>query len=66
MPAALELDDREYTYESALKKNVNIINEATYPGYGGGEPCKSADFSSDVATTFNRTINLYGCQLWYL
>ncbi|KAH8651802.1 hypothetical protein BGZ60DRAFT_497399 [Tricladium varicosporioides] len=32
MPAALELDDGEYTYESALKKNVNIINEATYPG----------------------------------
>jgi hypothetical protein len=31
MPAALELDDGEYTYESALNKDVNIINEATYP-----------------------------------
>jgi hypothetical protein len=29
MPAALELDDGEHTYESALKKDVNIINEAT-------------------------------------
>jgi len=31
MPATLELDDGEYTYESAIKKDVNIINEAAYP-----------------------------------
>ena len=31
MPATLELDDGEYTCELALKKDVNIINEATYP-----------------------------------
>ncbi|KAH8588764.1 hypothetical protein B0O99DRAFT_693204 [Bisporella sp. PMI_857] len=33
MPAALELDNGEHiTYGSACKKDVNIINEATYPG----------------------------------
>lgn len=33
MPAALELDNGKHiTYELALKKDVNIINEATYPG----------------------------------
>ena len=32
MPATLELDDGEHTYESAIKKDVNIINEARYPG----------------------------------
>jgi hypothetical protein len=32
MPAAIELDNGEHiTYESARKKDVNIINEATYP-----------------------------------
>lgn len=33
MPATLELDNGQHiTYESARKKDVNIINEATYPG----------------------------------
>jgi hypothetical protein len=33
MPAALELDNGTHiTYESAVKKDVNIINDATYPG----------------------------------
>jgi hypothetical protein len=33
MPATLELDNGLYiTYELARKKDVNIINEATYPG----------------------------------
>jgi hypothetical protein len=33
MPATLELDDGEHiTYESALKRDINIIKEATYPG----------------------------------
>ena len=32
MPATLELDNGEHiTYESACMKDVNIINEATYP-----------------------------------
>ena len=33
MPATLELDNGEHiTYKSALEKDINIINEATYPG----------------------------------
>jgi hypothetical protein len=33
MPAALELDNGKHiTYESALREDVNIINEATYLG----------------------------------
>jgi hypothetical protein len=33
MPATLELDNDEHiTYDSARKKDVNVINEATYPG----------------------------------
>jgi hypothetical protein len=33
MPAALELDNGKHiTYESALKKDINIINGAAYPG----------------------------------
>ncbi|KAF4629963.1 hypothetical protein G7Y89_g8178 [Cudoniella acicularis] len=33
MPATLELDNGDHiTYEIARKKDVNIINEATYPG----------------------------------
>ncbi len=32
MPATLELDNGQHiTYESAIKKDENIINEATYP-----------------------------------
>jgi hypothetical protein len=31
MPAALELDNRKYIiYESALREDVNIINEVIY------------------------------------